>query len=160
MGTKTHNTKEMSNRMQITIGNIEEKWASKDGQKHIYQVTTSTGKKYKDDTGDFQIGQSYSVSIEEKDGRFGKEYWARIEGAATSAPAAVAAPAAKAAFVPENKNRSFALSYAKDITVALLDSPDQQAKVDPITTTLTIADSYLEWLDGKKPVVDADDLPY
>ena len=155
--------------MQIIVTGSKQAWKSDDGQKVITSVFTADNKKLKSWSADWISGQTYNVTITEKaskNPKFGTEYWVDKAEGSDAAPAATkgsdAAPATtKAPYVPENKNRSFALSYAKDLTVAMLADPEQAAKVDPIVTTLTIADAMLDWLDGKKPeVTNTEDLPY
>ena len=145
--------------MQIIVTGSKQAWKSDDGQKVITSVFTADNKKLKSWSADWISGQTYNVTITEKaskNPKFGTEYWVDKAEGSDAAPAATKAP-----YVPENKNRSFALSYAKDLTVAMLADPEQAAKVDPIVTTLTIADAMLDWLDGKKPeVTNTEDLPY
>ena len=145
--------------MQIIVTGSKQAWKSDDGQKVITSVFTADNKKLKSWSADWISGQTYNVTITEKaskNPKFGTEYWVDKAEGSDAAPATTKAP-----YVPENKNRSFALSYAKDLTVAMLADPEQAAKVDPIATTLTIADAMLDWLDGKKPeVTNTEDLPY
>ena len=142
----------MSNIMQITVASVELKWTSDDGQKQIFQVNTTAGKKYKSWSGNWNTGESYEITVTEKPSKnpkFGNEFWADIKGAGGAA-----SPVAK----PENKNRSFALSYAKDLFCSMATNlPGFAEKNDPVVAVCGIADGLLNWLDGKPT---QDDLPY
>jgi len=143
--------------MNITVANNELKWTSKDGQKRIFAVLTTTGKKYKDDTGLFETGQSYDVLMEERDGKFGKEYWIRMGGGQSSSAAPAAAAQVASATPPASKNAAFALSYAKDIMCSMFANvPGLAEKTDPVASVLSIAEDYRKYLDGER----TDDLPY
>lgn len=135
---------------KITVVSTKSVWKSDDGQKEITQVNTTDGKKLKSWSSDWSEGQSYDVNITKKPSKnpkFGDEYWAEPAGPADSAPSVGK---------PEGKNRAFALSYAKDIVVAIIAAvPDYAKTVDPVEATTSIAEGFRQYLDNENP----DNLP-
>jgi hypothetical protein len=139
--------------MNITVAGSKVVWESDDGQKKIVEIKTTDGKKLKSWNDTWNNGQTYEVTVTErpsKNPKFGNEFWVEESGYQ-------GVRAVKAAFAPENKNKSFALAYAKDIVVALISSvPDYGKTADISDVTVSLAEEFNAYLDGKKP----DDLPY
>lgn len=90
---------------------------------------------FKSESGAPKVGETLDVEV--TDGKYGKKAKkiSTFGGTKSGAPAST----------PAN-NRSFALSYAKDIVVAQLAGKEKIEK--PVSTTIQYADVLLKWLEG------------
>lgn len=106
----------------------------------------------------YHVGQTLTYTAEQTERGFKfKKYWdpnGNRNGngggfkKAPQAPAASPVAAQKTWGGGEDRNRSFALAYAKDLAVALVTGKEVDSAA-ATKRTIQIADEFLDWLNGK-----------
>jgi hypothetical protein len=128
----------------ITIQNHSLIWKSPDGKKQLFTIEDSDGVVYKTWSQKLvETEGSVTVNTYEKDGRDGPELFASLPKEGYGNGGYSKGGYSKGA---SNKggNRSFALSYAKDLMIA---QGPQDNPVEAAHEVCRVADIFIDWLD-------------
>jgi len=142
---------------QITIAETKELWKSPDGERVLRAVKTTDGEEfrtYSDPIGNARPGTEFRVEQYMRDGKHGPEEFVKLAREEAGSPPGASSGGQSGG---PSKDAAFSLSYAKDLTGALVTSGTVKTIEDARETWTALADVGLDWLRGKEPTSQQDE---